>query len=91
MVLISAPLTEGPESSQVFSQIGDLDAKGLGNGSQIQDGDVALAAFDRSDKGPMQPAPFGEFFLSQLAHLPPLSESVAQFTQESFVIEVHCA
>jgi hypothetical protein len=81
----------GTASSQVFSQVRDHEAKCLRNGSQIQDRDVALATLDRSDKGPVQPAPFGEFFLCQPARLPPLPEAVAQFTQESFVIEVHCA
>ena len=84
-------LNKGTESSQVFGQVRDQHAKGLREGSQIQDGDIALAALDRPYKGPVQPTPFGKLFLSQPTCLPSLPKAVAQFAQESFVIEVHCA
>lgn len=66
-----------------------MDAQDAGDEPQVQDGDVALAAFHRADEGAMQPAAAGQLRLGPVAGQSVLLDPVPDFPQEVLVGKVH--
>ena len=60
-------------------------AQDAGDQSQVEDGDVTLAALDGADEGSVQAALSGQLRLRQLPGQPQLAEAVAQPLKELLV------
>lgn len=60
--------------SHAVEKSGQPDAEHLGDPAEIENGQVSLTAFDRTDERPVQAALVGQFFLRQLLGLPGLAK-----------------
>ncbi len=76
-------------SGEFIHKYGERYAQDPGDQSQVEDGDIALTALDRTDESAMQLAALGEFSLRPLAVQTMLADAIAEFTEEVLIAKVH--
>jgi hypothetical protein len=81
--------TAARESRHYVKKVCQRHAEHLGDQTEIQNGQVTLAAFDRTDERAVQIAPAAKLGLGPFVGLPVLADTVAKVTQEFLVVEVH--
>lgn len=72
-----------------MEKLGQGNAKDFRNQAEIQDGQVSLTAFDRTDERAVQPAALGQLGLGPLASGSQFPDAKAQSTQKSGVVQIH--
>ena len=83
------PRVASPSLFRFSKELRQRHPQGPRNLAQVQDGDVALASFDRADEGPVQVAFRSQVSLGHLEFDPPLAAAKTQMLQKMALVEIH--